>query len=188
MTRQQAIKATFSLSLILSSLGLTLFTTTLQANAQPLVVGQVPAAQSPAAQSAAAYARAMQIGYAATGQGDYQTALINFRRALVARPGDRYATAAIANVESYIAQIRAIEERNRRVEESQAMIDEAVAAQDWVCAAASVDTLITLVPADSIERGRLVAYRGELAGLLRARASLENWSTVCDANIDVNPS
>jgi Tfp pilus assembly protein PilF len=44
----------------------------------------------------------MEVGYAAFEQGDYQTALINFRRALQARPGDRYATDAIANTEAII--------------------------------------------------------------------------------------
>jgi Flp pilus assembly protein TadD len=44
----------------------------------------------------------MRIGYAATQRGDYQTALINFRRALQARPNDSYATQAIRNVETYI--------------------------------------------------------------------------------------
>jgi hypothetical protein len=48
----------------------------------------------------------MRIGYAATQQRDYQTALINFRRALNARPGDAYATQAIRNVESYIQDNR----------------------------------------------------------------------------------
>ena len=44
----------------------------------------------------------MRIGYAATQQRDYQTALINFRRALEERPGDNFASSAIQNVEGYI--------------------------------------------------------------------------------------
>lgn len=44
----------------------------------------------------------MRIGYTATQQRDYQTALINFRRALEERPGDTYASRAIQNVEGYI--------------------------------------------------------------------------------------
>lgn len=48
------------------------------------------------------YTQSMEVGYAAFEQGDYQTALINFRRALQARPGDRYATDAIANTEAII--------------------------------------------------------------------------------------
>ncbi|NES71807.1 MAG: tetratricopeptide repeat protein [Okeania sp. SIO2D1] len=50
------------------------------------------------------YDRYMRIGYDATEQGDYQTALINFRRALAERPGDSYATQAIRNVKTYINQ------------------------------------------------------------------------------------
>lgn len=46
--------------------------------------------------------RLMNIGYDATEQGDYQTALINFRRALEVRPQDYYATQAMRNVTTYI--------------------------------------------------------------------------------------
>ncbi|NEP54139.1 MAG: hypothetical protein F6K65_37260, partial [Moorea sp. SIO3C2] len=52
------------------------------------------------------YTEFMNIGYAATNTFDYQTALINFRRALEERPDDEYAERAIANIEFYI-------ERNR---------------------------------------------------------------------------
>ncbi|MBE9115162.1 hypothetical protein IQ249_04540 [Lusitaniella coriacea LEGE 07157] len=48
------------------------------------------------------YERYMRIGYDATERKDYQTALINFRRALEERPGDSYATDAIQNVQTYI--------------------------------------------------------------------------------------
>ncbi|MGI0488753.1 hypothetical protein ACN4EK_25365 [Pantanalinema rosaneae CENA516] len=48
------------------------------------------------------YDRSMQIGYDATEQGDYNTALINFRRALAERPGDHYASQAIRNVSTYL--------------------------------------------------------------------------------------
>ena len=129
--------------------------------------------------SAEMYEQAMRIGYAATEQQDYQTALINFRRALEARPGDRYATAAIGNVESYIERIRAEAARKREIQTLQTQLNEAATEQDWVCATAIVDRLITLVPTNSIERGRLVAYRGQLSGLLDARTDSDNWSTVC---------
>lgn len=49
-----------------------------------------------------AYDRYMEIGYDATEQGDYQTALINFERALEERPGDFYATQAVRNTQTYI--------------------------------------------------------------------------------------
>ncbi|MDX2216921.1 MAG: YARHG domain-containing protein [Oculatellaceae cyanobacterium bins.114] len=50
-----------------------------------------------------AYDRYMRIGYDASRNRDYQTALINFRRALNERVGDRAATQAIANMEGAIA-------------------------------------------------------------------------------------
>ena len=46
--------------------------------------------------------RFMGIGYDATEQGDYQTALINFKRALEVRPQSYYAVQAIRNVKTYI--------------------------------------------------------------------------------------
>lgn len=52
------------------------------------------------------YDRFMRIGYAASRDRDYQTALINFRRALNERVGDRAATQAITNMEAAIATQR----------------------------------------------------------------------------------
>lgn len=49
-----------------------------------------------------AYDRYMRIGYSATENQDYQTALINFRRALQKRPNDPYASQAIRNIRTYI--------------------------------------------------------------------------------------
>lgn len=49
-----------------------------------------------------AFQRYMQIGYTASTQGDYQTALINFRRALAEQPGNSYASKAIENMEAAI--------------------------------------------------------------------------------------
>jgi len=48
------------------------------------------------------YERYMIIGYQATEKRDYQTALINFRRALKERPNNPYAVQAIRNVETYM--------------------------------------------------------------------------------------
>lgn len=151
-------------------------------NAQPGVVaaqGRANPSQQTRQERATAYERAMRIGYAATEQGDYQTALINFRRALAARPGDRYATTAIRNVQSYIQRIRDIEARNQRIIELQATFDEATTNQDWACAVGVLDRLIELTQPNSLERANMVAYRGELAGLLDTRTNLEQWSTVC---------
>jgi hypothetical protein len=44
----------------------------------------------------------MRIGYQASRQRDYQTALINFRRALNERPGDAMANRAAQNMEAAI--------------------------------------------------------------------------------------
>ena len=46
----------------------------------------------------------MKVGYNAYEKGDYNTALINFRRALVSRPNDVYATRAIQNTEKSLAR------------------------------------------------------------------------------------
>lgn len=52
------------------------------------------------------YDRHMQAGYRATQKQDYQTALINFKRASSDRPGDAFAARAIQGVEVYIKQSR----------------------------------------------------------------------------------
>ena len=46
----------------------------------------------------------MKLGYTYYGQGDYQTALINFNRALQLRPGDAYAVKAVDNTKIAIVQ------------------------------------------------------------------------------------
>jgi tetratricopeptide (TPR) repeat protein len=125
------------------------------------------------------YTQAMLVGYAAADQGDYHTALINFRRALKTRPGDRYARAAIRNMETYIAQERAEAAKRAEIDRLEGTLARAVAANDWACAAASVDRLVELVPPTSTDRARLVAYRGELTGLIQSRDNLDQWSTIC---------
>jgi tetratricopeptide (TPR) repeat protein len=77
------------------------------------------------------YRQAMLVGYAAAEQGDYHTALINFRRALSARPGDRYATAAIHNMQTYIARDRAEAQKRQEIEDLQDVLSRAVEASDW---------------------------------------------------------
>ncbi|NJL49722.1 MAG: hypothetical protein HC929_22690 [Leptolyngbyaceae cyanobacterium SM2_5_2] len=125
------------------------------------------------------YTQAMLVGYAAAEQGDYHTALINFRRALKVRPGDRYASAAIRNMETSIAQERAEAAKLAEINRLETTLASAVAANDWACAAASVDRLVELVPPTSTDRARLVAYRGELTGLIQSRDNLDQWSTIC---------
>lgn len=126
-----------------------------------------------------AYTEAMLAGYAAAEAGDFQAALNSFQQALEERPGDRYALAAIENMETYLAQQRVQAERRQRFISLQQTLDQAIQASDWACAAATVDELITFVPPDSLERARLVAYRGELSALIDARVDIDNWSTVC---------
>ncbi|MEG4327950.1 tetratricopeptide repeat protein [Microcoleus sp. herbarium5] len=50
------------------------------------------------------FKQSMKLGYIYYGQGDYQTALINFNRALQLRPGDAYAVKAVDNTKSAIVQ------------------------------------------------------------------------------------
>ncbi|HSF74886.1 MAG TPA: tetratricopeptide repeat protein [Microcoleus sp.] len=52
------------------------------------------------------FKQSMKLGYIYYGQGDYQTALINFNRALQLRPGDAYAVKAVYNTKSAIVQSR----------------------------------------------------------------------------------
>ena len=48
----------------------------------------------------------MKLGYAYYGQGEYQTALINFNRALQLRPGNAYAIKAVDNTKRALVQKR----------------------------------------------------------------------------------
>ncbi len=53
------------------------------------------------------FKQSMKLGYAYYGQGEYQTALINFNRALQVRPGDAYAVKAVDNTKMAIVQAKA---------------------------------------------------------------------------------
>ncbi|MEA5466657.1 hypothetical protein [Leptothoe sp. PORK10 BA2] len=123
-----------------------------------------------------AYTQAMKLGYTYANDFDYQTALLNFRRALEKRPGDVYAINAIANMEYYI-------ERNRlaalqaEVDALQSRLSLAAQTKDWVCVTATVDELIPY--AEGLERERLTGYRSQLTGVLDSRTDVEFWSTVC---------
>ncbi|WP_240039072.1 MULTISPECIES: YHYH domain-containing protein [Okeania] len=52
------------------------------------------------------YEQCMNIGYRSTENKDYQTALINFKRALNFRPNDSYAMKAIKNVSQLIIYVQ----------------------------------------------------------------------------------
>ncbi|MEG4535558.1 hypothetical protein [Microcoleus sp. D2_18a_D3] len=75
------------------------------AEPSPAVVAPVSEPNSPrvAAQNSD-FKKSMKLGYIYYGQGDYQTALINFNRALQIRPGDAYAVKAVDNTKSAIVQ------------------------------------------------------------------------------------
>ena len=141
-----------------------------------LLPGAVTLAQTNEAPPEDAYTRAMNLGYTYANEFDYQTALINFRRALQERPDDVYALNAIANMEYYI-------ERNRlavlqaQVDTLQARLNQAAEAKDWVCVTATVDELIPY--SEGLERERLTGYRSQLTGVLDSRTDIESWSTVC---------
>lgn len=64
---------------------------------------------------ASEFDRYMQRGYQLTAKRDYQSALINFRRALRLRPGNPYALSAISNIEAYIARNRFAAQSSRRL-------------------------------------------------------------------------
>ena len=49
------------------------------------------------------FTKSMKLGYIYYGQRDYQTALINFNRAVQVRPGDAYAVKAVENTKTAIA-------------------------------------------------------------------------------------
>ena len=123
-----------------------------------------------------AYTRAMNLGYTYAGDFDYQTALINFRRALQERPGDVYAINAIANMEYYIERNR-VAALQAQVDALQARLNLAAQTKDWVCVVATVDELIPY--AEGLERERLTGYRSQLTGVLESRTDVEFWSTVC---------
>ncbi|MEG4278819.1 tetratricopeptide repeat protein [Microcoleus sp. MON1_C1] len=63
-----------------------------------------PASAAPVAAQKDDFKQSMKLGYIYYGQGDYQTALINFNRALQLRPGDAYAVKAVDNTKSAIVQ------------------------------------------------------------------------------------
>lgn len=140
-----------------------------------LLSGTVVVAQTEA-QPEDAYTQAMNLGYTYANQFDYQTALINFRRALEERPDDVYAINAIANMEFYIERNR-VAKLQAQVDTLQARLNLAAQTKDWVCVTTTVDELIPF--AEGLERERLTGYRSQLTGVLDSRTDVEFWSTVC---------
>jgi tetratricopeptide (TPR) repeat protein len=126
------------------------------------------------------FQRAMNIGYAASRQGDFNTALINFRRALVLRPGHPYASAAADNMAYYIQHER-VTERQQIIDQLESQLTTAINQKDWVCSATTLDQLTAYTEPNSLNRERLIGQRGEVSGLLDARLNEDRWSTVCAA-------
>ena len=141
----------------------------------PAVLAQIETQETQAAPEDE-YTKAMNLGYAYAGDFDYQTALINFRRALEERPDDVYALNAIANMEFYIERDR-VAALQAQVNSLEARLNSAAAAKDWVCVTATVDELIPF--AEGLEKERLTGYRTQLIGVLESRTDIEFWSTVC---------
>lgn len=123
-----------------------------------------------------AYTKAMNLGYSYANEFDYQTALINFRRALEERPEDVYAVNAIANMEYYIERNR-VAALQAEVDALEARLSLAAQTKDWVCVTTTVDELIPY--AYGLEKERLTGYRSQLIGVLESRTDIEFWSTVC---------
>lgn len=126
------------------------------------------------------FKQAMNLGYAASRQGDLHTALINFQRALLIQPGNQYAAAAADNMAYYIQHGR-VTSRQQAINRLHARLQTATAQKDWVCAATTLDQLTTYTEPNSLNRERLIGQRGEVSGLLDARIDHERWSTVCAA-------
>lgn len=117
----------------------------------------------------------MRLGYQYSEKRDYQTALINFRRALKDRPGDPLAAKAVANMQKSIRILK----REQMAEDMKPDLDAAVKARDWNCALKITDRMLTLLEPTSTRRAELVVYRGRLQGIMNSEASRP--STVCQA-------
>jgi hypothetical protein len=65
-----------------------------------------PSQAQPAQPTESVYSRYMRIGYAASKNRNYQTALINFKRALEEKSGDASATQVVTNRQAAIEAFR----------------------------------------------------------------------------------
>ena len=148
--------------------------------AQSIEAASTPQAKQSQSGQALTFDQLMSIGYRASKQGDLNTALINFRRALAIRPGQPYAAAAADNMAYYI-QYERMAERRRAISLLESRLANAQTQKDWVCAATTLDQLTTYTEPNSLNRERLIGQRGEVSGLLDARIDSDRWSTVCAA-------
>ncbi len=127
------------------------------------------------------YRKSMQLGYLATKLGDYQTALINFKRALAERPRDPYARKAVQNTQAYIA----VQRRQSQAEALTPTLKLAMDARDWSCAVQIVDRMIALNPKGSQREAQLIAYRSQLAGAMNSPGGTSASSGVCSSQNQV---
>lgn len=88
------------LALTLAALGLVVNSTSTQTLASSTESYMLSKAST--SSSAKLYTQSMKAGYAAFKKKDYKTALTNFKKALSLRPGDKYATQGIRNVQKYV--------------------------------------------------------------------------------------
>ncbi|AFY44298.1 DUF928 domain-containing protein [Nostoc sp. PCC 7107] len=72
----------------------------------PVSADKVVALPAYLAQAQSNYNQYMQMGYSATRQRNYSDALNYFKQALQERPGDRYATTAVNNIQIYVSRDR----------------------------------------------------------------------------------
>ncbi|BAY15517.1 hypothetical protein NIES21_13340 [Anabaenopsis circularis NIES-21] len=72
----------------------------------PVSADKVVALPAYLAQAQSNYNQYMQMGYSATRQRNYSAALNYFKQALQERPGDRYATTAVNNIQIYVSRDR----------------------------------------------------------------------------------
>ena len=141
---------------------------------------QTAEAAAPEIKNALTFKQLMDLGYAASAQGDFHTALINFRRALVLQPNQPYAIAAADNMAYYIEHAR-ISTRQREISQLESRLANATAQKDWVCAATTIDQLTMYTQPGSLNRERLIGQRGDVSVMLDARLNFDAWSTVCSA-------
>jgi tetratricopeptide (TPR) repeat protein len=181
---KQSLRRACAIALLIGAVTSTTLTAASRAIASPQPNSPQPASPQTNIDNVQAFDRAMRVGYAASRQGDFNTALINFRRALAIRPNQPYAQAAADNM-AYYLQYERIAVHQRAIAQLEARLARATSQKDWVCAATTLDALTRYTEPDSLNRERLIGQRGEVSGLLDARIDHERWSTVCAAQSPV---
>ncbi|WNC53612.1 MULTISPECIES: DUF928 domain-containing protein [unclassified Thermosynechococcus] len=123
--------------------------------ALPVILPSLPAVGQTSPSEASEFDRYMQRGYQLTAKRDYPSALVNFRRALSLRPGNRYALTAISNVEAYIARDRYAAQSSNRltfVPSNRGMPGQRIAGATRFgeCTQGSLTKIVALVPDNNL--------------------------------------